>query len=152
MKALFTGLLHSPDYAAYHRLPTEISLRHYHASHSPPLPAAAISCVPVRSIKEDYRSLGAAVAADPGAQVVFSSTFPVKAKGFERASLIWGINKWLQDRCHNQEFGCLDHQTRFEQPGLLRADAVHLSEKAKKKSIFTHWLAKLEKRALNYSC
>lgn len=42
------------------------------------------------------------------------------------------------------------HQTCFEQPGLLEADGVHLSEKAK--STFTHRLAKLENRALNYNC
>ena len=37
----------------------------------------------LRSIKKDYRALGAAVR-DSGAQVVFSSILPVKGQGFER--------------------------------------------------------------------
>jgi len=44
----------------------------------------------------------------------------------------------------------LDHRTPFEKPGLAAADGVHLSEKGK--STFRHRLAKLVKRALNYSC
>jgi len=39
----------------------------------------------LRSIKKDYRALGAAVR-NSGAQTDFSSVFPVKGKGFERAS------------------------------------------------------------------
>ena len=39
----------------------------------------------LRTIKKDYRALGAAVR-DSGVQVVFSSVLPVKGKGFERAS------------------------------------------------------------------
>lgn len=39
----------------------------------------------LRSIKEYYRALGAAVK-DSGAQVVFSSVLLVKGKGLERAS------------------------------------------------------------------
>ena len=100
----------------------------------------------LRNIKKDYRALGAVVR-DSGAQVVFSSVLLVKGKGFERASRIWQINKWLWDWCHSQGFGYLDHGTRFEKPGLLGADGVHLSEKGK--SIFGHRLAKLVKRALN---
>jgi len=99
----------------------------------------------LRSIKKDYRALGAAVR-DSGAQVVFSSTLPVKGKGFERASPIWQINKWLQDRCHSQWCGYLDHGTCFEKSGLLGADGVHLSEKGK--SIFGQRLAKMMMRAL----
>lgn len=38
------------------------------------------------SIRKDYRALAAAVAAVSGAQVVISSIFLVKGKGFERAS------------------------------------------------------------------
>jgi len=53
------------------------------------------------SIKKDYRVLGVAVR-DSGARVVFSSTLPVKGKGFER------------DRCHSQGFSYLDHGTCFE--------------------------------------
>ena len=100
----------------------------------------------LRSTKEDYRALGAVVR-DSGVQVVFSSILLFKGKGFERASRIWRINKWLRDWCHSQGFSYLDHGTCFEKPGLLRADRVHLSEKGK--SIFSCRLAKLVKRALN---
>ena len=50
----------------------------------------------LRSIKRDYRALGAAVR-DSGAQVVSSSVLLVKGKGIERATQIWQINRWLQD-------------------------------------------------------
>jgi len=53
---------------------------------------------------------------------------------------------WLQDWCHSQGFGYLDHGICFEKPGLLEAGGVHLSEKGK--SIFGHSLAKLGKRVL----
>jgi len=79
--------------------------------------------------------------------VFFSSVLPVKGKWFERAGQIWQINKWLQDWCHSQGFGYLDHVNRFEKPGLLGADVVLLSEEGK--SIFGHRLAKLVKRSLN---
>lgn len=97
----------------------------------------------MRSIKTEYRALGATVKGS-GAQVVFSS---VKRKGIERAIRICQINKWLQDWCHRQGFGYLDHGTCFEKLGLLGADGVQLSEKGK--SIFSHRLAELVKRALN---
>jgi len=42
----------------------------------------------MRSIKKDYRTLGAVVM-DSGVQVVFSSILLVKGKGFEGASRIW---------------------------------------------------------------
>ena len=100
----------------------------------------------LRSIKKDYRALGVAIR-DSGAQVVFSSILPVKGKRSERASRIWRTNKLLQDWWHSQGFSYLDHGTHFEKPGLLGADGVHLSEKGK--SIFSHRLAKLEKRASN---
>ena len=98
----------------------------------------------LRSIKKDYRALGAAVR-DSGAPVVFSSVLPVK--GFERASRIWRINKWLLDGYHSQGFDYLDRGHRFEKPGLLGAGEVHLTENGK--SIFGQGLAKLVKRALN---
>ena len=100
----------------------------------------------LRTNKKDYRALGAVVR-DLGAQVAFPSILAVKGKGFERASRICRANKWLRDWCHSQGFSYLDHGTRFEKPGLLGADGVHLSEKGK--SIFGHRLAKLVKRALN---
>jgi len=40
-----------------------------------------------RSVKKDYRALGAEVR-DSGAQVFFSSILPVIGKGFEKASQI----------------------------------------------------------------
>jgi len=100
----------------------------------------------LRSIKKDYRALGMAVR-DSGAQAVFSSVLPVEGKGFECASKIGQINKWLQGWCHSQRFRHLGHGNCFEKPGLLRADGVHLSEKGK--SMFGHQLAKLVKRDLN---
>lgn len=54
---------------------------------------------------------------------------------------------WLKHCCHNQGFSYLDHGTLFEKPELLGADGIHLLEKGK--SIFTHRLARLVKRALN---
>ncbi|PKU38376.1 hypothetical protein llap_11321 [Limosa lapponica baueri] len=99
----------------------------------------------LRIIKKDYRALEVAVK-DSGAQIVFSSILPVKGKGFDRASQIWGVNKWLQDWCHSQGFNYLD-DTCSEKPGLQRADGPHLSEKGK--SIFSHRLDNLVKRALN---
>jgi len=77
----------------------------------------------LRSIKKDYRALGAAVR-DSGLQIDFSLISPVKGKGFQRAGGMWQINKCLQDWCHSQGFDYLDHGTRFEKPGLLKADGV----------------------------
>jgi len=77
----------------------------------------------LKSIKREYRAPGVAVT-DSGVQVVFSSVFPVKGNGFERASQIRQINKWLQNWCHIQGFGYLDHGTRFEKPGLLGAGGM----------------------------
>jgi len=84
---------------------------------------------------------------DSEAQIVFSSVLPVKMKCLKRASQIWQVNKWLQDWCHSQGFGYLDHGNSFEKPGLLGPDGVHLT--AKGKSIFGKRLAKLVKRPSN---
>ena len=97
----------------------------------------------LRSIKKDYRALGAVVG-DAGAQAVFSSIVPVKGKEFERASRIWRINQCLRDWCHSQGLGYLDHGTRFEKPGLLGADGVQSVREGE-----GHRLAKLVKRTLN---
>jgi len=78
---------------------------------------------------------------DSGVQLVFSSILD-KGKGFERATQISQINKWLQDWCHSQGFGYLNHGTRFEKCGLLGADGVHLTEK--RESIFGHMLRIIE--------
>lgn len=61
-------------------------------------------------IKEDYWSLGVTVKAS-GMHVVFSSILLIKRNNFEGAHWIWRINKWLQDLCHRQGLGCLDHMT-----------------------------------------
>jgi len=49
----------------------------------------------LRSIKQDYRDLGAAVR-DSGVQVASSSILLVKGKGIQRASQIWQIIKCLR--------------------------------------------------------
>lgn len=49
----------------------------------------------LRSMKRDYRALGAAVR-DSGVQVVFSSGLLVKGKGIERDIQIFQVNRWLQ--------------------------------------------------------
>lgn len=92
------------------------------------------------STKKDYRTLGVAVKA-PGVHVAFSSILLIKGKGFEEDSWIWRITKWLQDWCHSQGFGYIDHGIYFEKTGLLGTDGVHLSEKGG--GIFGHRLAKL---------
>ena len=97
----------------------------------------------LRSIKKDYRALGEGVR-NSGVQAVFSSVLSVKGKEFESTSQIWQINNWLWG--HSQGFSYLDHGTRFQKPGLLGADGVHLSEKGK--TLCAHRLAKLVKRAL----
>jgi len=71
----------------------------------------------LRSMKKDYRALGA-VMRDSGAQVVFSSVLPVKGRGLERAIHIWQINKWLQNWCCSQGFGYLGHGNHLEKSGL----------------------------------
>ena len=79
----------------------------------------------LRRIRIDYRALGE-MAKDSVAQVVFLSVLMIKGKGFERDRRIWKIKKWLQDWCHSQGFGYLDHGNCFEKPGLLGVDGVHL--------------------------
>ncbi|PKU42754.1 hypothetical protein llap_6937 [Limosa lapponica baueri] len=100
----------------------------------------------LRNIKKVYKALGVVVR-DTGVQIVFSSALLVKGKGVDGASRIWQIKKYVWDWCHSQGFGYLDHRTRFEKPGLLGANGVHLSDKGK--SIFSQRLAKLMKRASN---
>ena len=72
----------------------------------------------LRSIKKDYRVLGADGKGLWSTGRFFPSVLPDKGKGFERSGQIWWINKWLQNWCYSQGFNYLDHGTYFEKPGL----------------------------------
>jgi len=54
-------------------------------------------------MKKGYRDLGVVVR-ESGVQVAFQSILLDKEKGFERASRMWQIKKWLQDWFYNQDF------------------------------------------------
>lgn len=111
-----------------------------------PLTIICCSCVhqqysheQAEEYKEGLHSSGS------GSEGIWSTGYffisPPKEKGFEKASEICRINKWLQNWCHSQGFFYLDHATHFEKCGLLEAGGVHLSEK--KRKIFGRRLAKM---------
>jgi len=93
-----------------------------------------------------FRALGQLVEAS-GAQVVFSSIPSVAGKSTERGRKTHLINRWLRDWCHQWNFGFFDHGEVYMALGLLVADKVQLSQRAK--SIRAHELVGLIERALN---
>ena len=82
-----------------------------------------------------------------GAQIVFSSILWDKGEDLKKARQIWQINKWLEQWCHSQGFGYLEHGTQFGRPGVLGAGGAGLTTKGK--CGFGRRLARLVKKALN---
>lgn len=65
-----------------------------------------------QQIRSDYRALGVRVK-ELGVQVVFSSVLLVKGRGPGRDRCILEVNAWLRGRCHQENFGFLDHGMLF---------------------------------------
>ena len=63
---------------------------------------------------------------------MFSSTLPVAGINEERKRKTQQINTWIQDWCHQQNSGSLDHKLVYMTPDLLATEGVHLSQKGKR--------------------
>ena len=131
------------------RLPGLVSPTDYYPLIVVHVGASDMASSSLKNIKKDYRALGEVVRGS-GAQVVFSSILQDKGEDLKNARRIWQMNKWLEQRCHSQRFGYLDHGTQFGRPGVLEAGGAGLTTKGK--SCFGRRLARLVKAALNYIC
>ncbi|KFV04940.1 hypothetical protein N340_02425, partial [Tauraco erythrolophus] len=80
-----------------------------------------------RLIKRDFRTLGQLVRGS-GAQVIFSSIFPVASNDTGRSKCIQSINMWLRGRCHRHNFGFFDNGMGHMAPGLLALDRTCISQ------------------------